>query len=233
MSIPFSPRATLCTAAVLVGFGALVSAQLPNGLYGLVGFGREGLLPVRSGIAGQADDDREIIGAVLRHEARRTGRQNVCLRLADEGRTFEQHKRAMRGLEQQLRREPERRAALGAELERLTVPERRWQAVSEPEGKASPLAPDSAQSLLLAEQRLLTQPAASGVELTLDGGVVPEAFRASGQGCSALSFTAPARSGDIAFVATSFQTGAELAEERLYAVALLDERWILVAEAQP
>lgn len=233
MSIDFSPRAALCTVAVLAGFGALLSAQLPNGLFGIVGFTREGLLSIRGGAVSEADDQRDIVGAVLRDEARRPGRGNVCLSLAEEGTTFEQEKRAIRGLEQQLRRQPENRARIVAELERLETPARDWRAVPEADGQASPLPPASAQSLLAAEQRLLGQPALSGVEITLDGNAVPAAFRARGGACSALSFTAPARIGAVAFVETRFSCGSGCADDGLYAVARRGERWDVVAVARP
>jgi hypothetical protein len=85
MGIPFSPRAALCTLVVVVGFGAAVAAQMPGGLFGLIVWERDGLLTIDGGGTLREDDSREIVTAVLAHEARRGDRGAVCVQLADEG----------------------------------------------------------------------------------------------------------------------------------------------------
>jgi hypothetical protein len=233
VSLEFSPRAALCTAIVLGGFAMLAAAQLP---FGFLGFGdtpREGLLRMAGGRTPHPSVERNILGAVLMHEARRPGRTNVCLRLAEQGRTFEQEKRAIRGLGKRLEREPAARTEIAAHLQRLTAPLRAWLSPAVSSAPPMALPEESAASLHAAERGLLAAARTSGVEIELDGGVVPEALRATGGGCTTLYFSAPAVAGDIAFAATSFQCGPGCGEDWLYAVALRDERWAVVAMVQP
>ena len=126
MSAEFSPRAALCTALVLGGFAALATSGFRLDFLGFDGPGRDGLLPMVRGQLAMPDQDRDILRAVLAHEAQRPGRTNICLRLRPGGRTFEVEKRAIRGLGQMLRAEPGAREEIAAELERLQSPARAW-----------------------------------------------------------------------------------------------------------
>lgn len=224
----FNPRAALCTAIILGGFAALLAAQLPVSSLGLGDMARDGLLPMTRGSDARPNQDRDIIGAVLVHEADRPGRSNVCLSLSEHGRTFEREKRALRGVRQRLRAEPEARAELAAHLERLSTPARTWFA-PELEG---PLAPESASALAAAEEGLLATPRSSGVEIALDGSVVPVPFRARGGGCSSLVFGAPAVADEIAFVETSFRCGAGCGEDLLYATVRRETGWVVAGAAR-
>jgi hypothetical protein len=96
------------------------------GLIGWAPMTREGRAPLTHGGAANADEERDILNVVLLHEAQRPGRTNVCLELAPEGHTFEQEKRAIRVLQQQLADEPAQAASIRSRLDRLLNPQRRW-----------------------------------------------------------------------------------------------------------
>lgn len=229
----FSPRAALCTAVVFGGFAALATAQLPFAFLGLGGAPRDGLLSIARGSFPRPGVERDILGAVLRHEARRPGRLNVCLRLSDQGRTLEREKRAIRGLQDRLRNEPEARIDIVAELRRLATPTRTWLIPSHSDLPITPLAKENSAALHLAEERLVAAPAVTGVEIELDGSAVPAALQSRAPGCSTLFFSAPAVAGEIAFVETRFSCGAGCGEEWLHAVVLRDGRWAVAAVARP
>lgn len=234
MSTEFSPRAALCTAIVLGGFALLATADLPSKFLGFDDTRREGLLPMVRGRSALPDQDREILRAVLHHEARRPGRNNVCLRLRPGGRTFEAEKRAVRGLEQRLRDEPAARQEIVGELDRLQSPERAWLLPPVDNNSEDPLPPDGARVLALAEQSLITGPRLTGgVEFTLDGTVVPPAFQSRSPGCSTLFFSVPAVAGEIAFAETRFLCGAGCGEDWLYAMVQREEGWVVTAMARP
>jgi len=229
----FSPRAALCTAAVLGGFVTLATTDLPFAFLGFEGAPRDGLLPMFRGQNALPSQDRDILRAVFAHEARRPGRVNVCLRLRPGGRTFEIEKRAIRALEQRLREEPGARSEIVAELDRLQAPARAWLLPSVESSSENPLPAQSRQLLGRAEARLVTGPRlSSGFEFTLDDSAVPEVFRSQGPGCSTLLFSAPAVAGEIAFVETRFRCGERCGEDWLYAVVRREERWEVAAMAR-
>lgn len=232
MSIRFSPGAAICTAVIVGGFAAVLVAQMPAGLFGFEGMARDGLLPMDAGGEAAENHQRDIIGAVLIHEARRPGRANSCLSLADEGLAFEQEKRAIRALAERAREEPAARTRLTAEMNRLRNPQRPWLRPFERGLEQAPLGAHEAQQLRLAETTLLDAPPANRLDFVLDGSVVPAAFRSEDRGCNTLTFTAPAVAGEVAFVETSHRCGPECREGWLYAIVRRDGRWAVEAVAR-
>jgi hypothetical protein len=223
--VTFDLRAALCTALVLAGFAFLARGQLAVGLVGWAPMAREGRAPLSHGGAASPDEERDILSAVLLHEARRPNRSNLCLRLAPEGQTFEQEKRVIRALQQQLVAEPERAQSLRDELERRLNPERRWFLPAEPGAEEAPITPESARPLRTAEVSLLGSPAGRAIDLILNLAELPVGLQASGGDCNPLFFTAPAVAGEIAFVETTYRCGPGCEEGRIYAAVRRDERW--------
>lgn len=221
----FHPRAALCTALVLLGFAWLAREQLAVGLLGWAPMEREGRGPLTHGGAASPDEERDILGAVLLHEARRPNRENVCLRLAAEGQTFEQEKQAIRALQQQLADQPARAKDIRAELDRLRNPERKWLLPSARDGEEAPVTAESARPLRTAEIALLGGRAGGAIDLTLNLAELPAGFQATGESCNPLFFTAPAVAGEIAFVETAYRCGPGCGDGRMYAVVRRDERW--------
>lgn len=221
----FNPRAALCTALVLAGFAWLAREQLAVGLLGWAPMAREGRAPLTHGGAATPEEERDILGAVLLHEARRPGRSNVCLRLAAEGQTFEQEKRTIRALQQQMADEPHRAESIQRELDRRLNPQRRWLLPSAPGAEEAPITEESARPLRTAEIGLLGGPAGGAIDLTLNVGELPAGFQATGADCNPLFFTAPAVAGEIAFVETTYRCGPNCEEGRMYAVVRRDEQW--------
>lgn len=234
MSIPFSPRALLCTGLVMAGFAAAVLAELPIGFPGFQGFDREGMLPIGRGGPPPADTRHDIIYAVLAHEARRPNRQNVCLRLSPEGTAFESEKQRIATLTRRLAERPAERARFVAELDRLRNPVRPWQQATDPRfGQPStPLEAEGAQQLRMAETAVLDGPQAGPVEIVLDMRQVPLGFQVGGGDCNALLFTAPAVIGDLAFVETRYGERQGAPELSLYALARRDGRWEVEAHSR-
>jgi len=231
MSFHFNPRAALCTALVLAGFAWLAREQLAVGLFGWAPMTREGRAALSHGGAASPDEERDILSLVLLHEARRPNRPNVCLRLALEGQTFEQEKRAIRAFEQQLADTPERGDSIRAQLDRLRNPQRKWLFPAEPGAQEAPITEESARPFRTAEIGLLGAAPGGAIDLMLDLSELPAEFRSSGADCNPLFFTAPAVAGEIAFVETTYRCGPGCEEGRMYAVVRRDERWELGAVA--
>ncbi len=231
MSFSINPRAALCTAAILAVFGAAVGQQMPVGLFGRAPMEREGRSPLMQGGALWADRQRDIIGAVLLHEASKPGRRNVCLRLSEDGWPFAAKQRAILTLEQQVRADPPA-PAQRSELDRLRNPGRDW---LQPRLGAAPVAElggPEARQLGAAETALLG--AAPGrCDLGLDAASVPPEFRSADPGCNILYFTAPAVAGEIAFVETDYRCGPDCYDAWLYAVVWREDRWQVEAAARP
>jgi hypothetical protein len=223
--MPFNPRAALCTALVLAGFAWLAREQLAVGLFGWAPMQREGRAALTHGGAASPDEERDILSAVLLHEARRPNRRNVCLRLALEGQTFEQEKRGIRALQQQLADEPERAETIRAQLDRLRNPQRKWLLPAEPGVEEAPITEESARPLRTAEIGLLGGPAGGAIDLTLNLADLPPSLQGSGADCNPLFFTAPAVAGEIAFVETTYRCGPGCEEGRIYAVVRREEQW--------
>lgn len=221
----FNPRAALCTALVLAGFAWLAREQLAVGLLGWAPMVREGRAPLSHGGAATPDQERDILSAVLLHEARRPNRRNVCLRLALEGQTFEQEKRAIRALQQQMVDAPARAEDIRAQLDRMRNPQRRWLLPAEPGVAEAPITEESARPLRTAEISLIGAPAGGAIDLTLNLGELPAELQGGGEACNPLFFTAPAVAGEIAFVETTYRCGANCEEGRIYAVVRRDEQW--------
>ena len=231
MAIPFSPRAALCTFIVVAGLATAITAQVPGGLFGLVGMDREGLLLMEGGGQAREQDDRDIVTAVLMHEARHTERGAVCVQLADEGEALASERAEIATLQRATRdADPTRRAGLIAELDRRRNPARSW---LRPGPDTAPLSAENAQLLRAAETSLLVAPFTGRVDITLDMGSLPEGLRSTTRNCPPLAFTAPALAGEIAFVETRFAPPGRAAEERLYAVVRTDGRWAVEAVARP
>ena len=224
----FDLRAALCTALVLTGFAWLAREQLPIGLVGWAPMTREGRAPLTRGGAANADEERDILNVVLLHEAQRADRTNVCLQLAPEGHTFEQEKRAIRVLRQQLVDEPARAASIRSRLDQLLNPEREWLLPSLNDEKA-PITEDSARPLRTAEIGLLGAPPGGAIDLTLNLADLPVGFQGKGENCNKLLFTAPAVAGEIAFVETTYRCGRNCEEGLIHAVVRRDGRWELGA----
>jgi len=233
LGIPFSPRAALCTAVVLVGFGALASPQMPGGFAGLVGFDREGLLPITTGGREEADEQQDILGAVLTQEALNLPSGNVCLELAKEGATFASEQQAMTTLAGEMSRDPAARSDIAARLDRMRNPVRSWvlPAANRGESEPQPLSEEGARQLRTAETTLLTSPRPARVEILLDSGNIPARFQSRAAGCATLFFTAPGIAGDLAFVETSYRGPSGAQADRLYAVVKREERWEVAALA--
>ncbi len=231
MSIPFSPRAALCTFVVVAGFGTAITAQLPGGLFGLIGMDREGLLLMEGGGRAREQDDRDIVTAVLMHEAHRPGRGAVCVRLADEGEALASERAEIATLQRSVEdANPALRAELIAELDRRRNPARSW---VRPGPDAVALGDENQRQLRSAETSLLVGTSSGRVDITLDMSTLPESLRSTAPNCPALAFTAPALAGEIAFVETRFAPPGRAAEESLYAVVRTDGRWSVEAVARP
>jgi|GEM_PF-6811541 len=228
----FNPRAALCTALVLAGFAWLAREQLAVGLLGWAPMQREGRAPLMHGGAATPEEERDIVSAVLLYEAQRARRQNVCLRLAPEGQTFEQEKRVIRTLQQQLAAEPGRAQTIRAQLDRLLNPQRKWLLPTPPGPEQAQITEESARPLRTAEISLLGGPAGGAIDLTLNLAELPPDFQGSGAGCNPLFFTAPAVAGEIAFVETSYRCGPNCEEGWLYAAVRRDEQWEVGAVAR-
>jgi hypothetical protein len=228
----FNPRAALCTALVLAGFAWLAREQLAAGVFAWTPMAREGRAPLMHGGAASPQEERDIVSVVLGYEAQRPNRRNVCLRLATEGQTFEQEKRATRTLQQQLALEPDRREAIARELDRRRNPERQWLLPYAPGTGEAPIAAESAGPLRSAEIAMLTSPAGGAIDLTLNLAELPSALQGGGADCTPLYFTAPAVAGEIAFVQTSYRCGPGCDENWLYAAVRRDERWEIGAVTQ-
>jgi hypothetical protein len=227
MSIRFSPIAAVCTAIVLGGFAAIASAELRYGLFGFGTIEREGVLPIERGGVPRSDRQRDILGAVLLHEASRPGRRNVCLKLAAEGHTFEQEKRAIGALQQRLREQPAARAELTAQLDQLRNPRRAWLEPRSGAVEEVPLPEPEAQQLRTAETSLLGVAEIGRIDLALDDSNVPAEFRSTDATCNILYFTAPVVAGEIAFVETDHRCGANCRDGSLYALVWDEERWVV------
>jgi len=223
--VTFDPRAALCTALVLGLFALLAREQLAVGLLGWAPMEREGRASLIRGGAATPDEGRDILSAVLLHEAQRPNRVNVCLRLSDEGQTFEQEKRVIRALQQQLAAEPGQAEIIRAELDRRLNPQRRWFLPAAPGAEEAPITEESARPLRTAEIGLLGAPSGGAIDLTLNLAELPAEFQASGGDCNPLFFTAPAVAGEIAFVETTYRCGPDCEEGRIYAAVRRDERW--------
>ncbi len=231
MGIPFSPRAALCTFVVVGGLATAISAQLPGGLFGLIEMDREGLLLMEGGGMPREQDDRDIVTAVLAHEAQKTGRGAVCVQLADEGEALSSERAEVAALERAIAEaRPARRAGLVADIERRRNPVRAW---VRPGAEALPLGEQNARELSLAEASLLGSPSSGRVDITLDMGALPESLRSTARNCPALAFTSPALAGEIAFVETRFAPAGQPADAWLYAVVRTDGRWSVEAMARP
>ncbi len=216
----------------MAGLGAVVASELGIGLPGFGGFERDGLLPVATGARAEPETQDEILGAVFNHEARRPGRENVCIRLAPEGRAFESEKVRIGTLIRNLSQRPGERQQIVAELDSRRNPRRRWLQGTDPlAGEPRPLGEENARQLRVAETTLLDGPSAGGVDLLLDMARVPAAFRSEASGCNPLLFTAPAIAGDLAFVETTFNGRPDSPEYWLYAVIRRDGRWQVEAVA--
>jgi len=232
VSIPFSPRAALCTAAVMIGFVGLAGADLPAGIGGFEGFDREGMLPIARGGIVDPDQQRDILEVVLSHEARRPGRDNVCLELAAEGATFASEQREIEVLQRELSANPAARDEIAPRLDRLLNPVRPWMLPDAPPGgQPQPLSAESAQLLRTAETTFLTTRRDDRVDILLDMHAVPARFQSRAPGCRHLSFTAPAVASGLAFVETGYRSAQAPPEERLYAAALREGRWEIEAVA--
>lgn len=201
MTIPFSPRAALCTIAVMAGLAGAVAAQR-GGLFGLAGTEREGFLTGgQGGTAPDADERSEIVAAVLAHEARGR-RAPVCLTLSDEAEALAGERAEIARAERRVAEaDPPRRAVLIAALERLRRPERDWVRPGVA-GSSNSVSAQAAEQLRVAETTVLATPVSGRVDIMLDMGSLPEILRGTAPGCDALSFTAPAVTGDVAFVET-------------------------------
>lgn len=227
MAIPFSPRAALCTFLVVAGFGAAVTAQLPGGLVGLIGMDREGLLLMEGGGRAREQDDRDIVTAVLMHEAHKVERGAVCVQLADEGEALTSEREEIATLQRGVAgASPALRAELIAELDRRRNPMRPW---VRPGADAVSLGAENAGQLRSAETSLLGAPSAGRVDITIDMGALPESLRSTAPNCPPLAFTAPALAGEIAFVETRFAAPGRPVEAWLYAVVRTDGRWSVEA----
>lgn len=226
MAIPFDARALLCTAAVMTALGAATQVPLPQWASG-PGSGMAGgrLLPL-GGAAGERDERLDMIGEVLRHEAQRPERQNVCLRSPSRGGPFDGRRALLEELQQRSRTAPGDDRA--ARIDMLRNPRTRWRS---PES-GEPLHELIAQALSSAETILSNEPGPlEPTELALDPGAVPEALRSNDPACAPLIFTRPAVTGPVAFVATRYECSGECGEERLYAVVRRREGWSLLAQA--
>jgi hypothetical protein len=227
MAIPFSPRAALCTLAVVGGLAAAITAQLPGGLFGLTGMDRDGLLLMEGGGQPREQDDRDIVSAVLAHEARKPDRGPVCVQLADEGEALASERGEIDTLQRAVANAaPAQRAALVAEIDRRRNPARLWVRLG---GEGGALSDENVRQLRLAEASVLGAPASARVDITLDMSGLPEALRSTARNCPALAFTAPALAGEIAFVETRFAPPGQPAEAWLYAVVRTDGRWAVEA----
>jgi hypothetical protein len=231
MSIPFSPRAAFCTAVVFVGFGLLAGWHFRSGLFGLRGMDRDGMLPMAGGGALPDEDERSILGEVLRYEARRPGREHACLRIADEGTAFEHEKRRIREMERALRARPALRSLLVPQIEQLRGPRRPWRAPSGLGLETLPLHEEGVRQLWATEAAMLTARKAGDVEINLNLRELPEQFQSERPRCQPLSFTAPAVAGPLAFVETRFDCGPGCSEDWVYAVARREDGWELEAVA--
>lgn len=235
MAIPFSPRAALCTLVVVAGFGAVVANQLPGGLFGLIVWERDGLLPIDGGGTPREDDSREIVTAVLAHEARRGERGAVCVQLAEEGEALASERQEIARRQRAIATaDAATRASLVAELDRRRNPARAWLLPASPGAlPTTPAAQENARQLNAAETAVLGAPAAARIDLTLDMNAVPESLRSPARDCRVLGFTAPVAAGNVAFVETHFAPRAGEIESWLYAVTDTDGDWTVEAMARP
>lgn len=233
MAIPFSPRAALCTFIVMAGFAVAVTANLPGGLSGLAGMDRDGLLPVGGGAAPESDQ-RDIVMAVLAYEARRPGRADACLRLADEGSALAGERQAIGRLQRMLdAADEDERARLIELLDRSSNPARPWRTAPSPGGPPSePLGPENARQLSAAETMLLGAPGPARVDIALDMAAVPEVLKTGAPDCADFAFTAPAIAGDVAFVETRHQPRGAPADAWIHAVVRSDGVWRVEAMAR-
>lgn len=221
----FNLRAAICTALVLAGFAWVAREQLAVGLLGWAPMAREGRAPLAHGGAASPEEERDIVSAVLQHEALQPDRRNVCLKLAPEGQAFEQEKRAIRAFQAQLADQPEQAQSIRARLDRLRNPQRKWLLPTAPGAAAAPITEESARPLRTAEIGLLGAPAGGAIDLILDLARFPTHFQASGADCNPLFFSAPAVAGEIAFVETLYRCGPGCEEGLLYAVVRREEQW--------
>lgn len=229
--VAFSPRAAFCTFVVVAGFGAAVTAQLPGGLFGLIGMNRDGLLLMEGGGMPREQDDRDIVTAVLAHEAQKAGRGAVCVQLADEGEALASKRAEIATLQRAVGdARPALRANLLAEIDRRRNPARSW---LRPGPAAAPLGEENARQLRAAETSLLVGTSSGRIDITLDMGALPESLRSTAPNCPGLAFTAPALAGEIAFVETRFLPLGRAPEEWLYAVVRTDGRWAVEAMVRP
>lgn len=232
--LPFSPRAALCTAVVVIGFGVAVTSQLSGGLFGLIGFERDGFLTMQGGGARPDEAEQsEIVTAVLVHEARQTGRGPICVELSDEGEALAGERLDVVRLQRAAAgATPDARGQFIDELNRRRNPVRAWLRPAAGTGEAVVLSEDNVRRLRTAETALLGGPPGRPVDITLDMATLPENLRATAAGCPVLSFTAPAVAGEIAFVETKFVRRGQPDEAWLYGVARAESRWTVEAMAR-
>ncbi len=212
-------------------------AQLPGGLFGLIGMERDGLLTLeRGGTPPDPDEKSEIVIAVLVHEAR-NARGAVCVELADEGEALASERREIATIQRAVAdADPASRARLIAELDRRRNPTRSWQRIPPPgSNEAAPLGAENARQLQSAETAILGMPTSGRVDMMLDMGLLPEILRARPPGCDGLLFTAPAVAGNIAFVETVHTCGGPepglCASGQIYALSRSGGRWRVEAMA--
>lgn len=227
MSIPFSPRAALCTFGVICAFVAVASAQLPAGIGGFAGFDREGTLPIVRGGSAAPDGQREILTAVLTYEARRPGRSPSCLRLAPEAVTFESERERIGSLQRSFRGSPDDRARIVSELDRMRNPVRPWAQAADPrlEQAPLPLNEEGRRQLRAAETALLSRVEPPRAALLLNLSELPAGLQSDAPGCRPLEFTLPAIGGDVAFVKIAYPAERAVQVGWLYAVARREDRW--------
>jgi len=239
MAIPFSPRAALCTFVVVAGLATAISAQLPGGLFGLVGMDREGLLILETGgRPPDANEKNEIVHAVLAQQAEGSN-EPICVHLLDEGEALTRDRMEIAQLQRRVAgADATERAELVSELERRRSPRREWRRLGQTDrGGSAVLSEENANVLRAAETAVLGMPASGHADIMLDMSALPENLQARPPGCErGLGFTAPAIVGNIAFVETLHTCGNDVpnlcASGYLHALSRSGGRWQVQAFVQ-